>query len=253
MKVSQEKKQEIRRKLIDTAVELFIKKGFSSATMREISTGAGFGTATIYNYFPNKEKILYAYFYEKQKEVNEILERIPDYHDFNLKEKLQIQLETLLDLYLGEREFVREAFKLVFDSPLRTFTEFQPVKKIFTKTVEAAFASAIESNEIPEQPFLTFLTNIYWDYANLIILYWMRDDSEGFTHTSRIIDMSLEIIVEVLKSGLVAKGADILSFLFRSHVYNNVEKLSSLFDSVKNVREELRGSFKKESESEDGE
>jgi AcrR family transcriptional regulator len=252
MKVSQEKKQEIRKKLIDTAVELFIKKGFSSATMREISTGAGFGTATIYNYFPNKEKILYAYFYEKQKEVNETLEKIPDYPDFHLKEKLQIQLETLLDLYLGEREFVREAFKLVFDSPLRTFTEFQPVKNIFTETVEAAFSSAIESGEIPEQPFQKFLVNLYWDYTSLIILYWMRDDSEGFTQTSCIIDMSLEIIVEVLKSGLVTKGADILAFLFKSHLYNNVEKLSSLFDSAKSIREQLKDSLKKGSETEGG-
>ena len=104
----------------------------------------------------------------------------------------------------------------MFDSPLRTFTEFQPVKKIFTETVEAAFSSAIERNEIPEQPFLNFLVNLYWDYTSLIIRYWMRDDSEGFTHTSRIIDMSLEIIVEVLKSGLVTKGADIFSFLFRA-------------------------------------
>ncbi len=246
MKVSQEKKKEIRRKLIDAAVELFIEKGFSSATMREISTGAGFGTATIYNYFPNKEKILYAYFYEKQQEVNQSLDKIPDYNNFHLKEKLQIQLETLLEAYLAEREFVREAFKLVFDSPLKTFTEFQPVKKIFTKTVEAAFNSAVENNEIPEQPFQKFLVNLYWDYTSLIILYWMRDDSEGFTHTSRIIDMSLEIIVEVLKSGLVTKGADILSFLFRSHVYNNVEKLSALFDNAKLFREQFKSSLKKE-------
>lgn len=252
MKVSKEKKKEIRIKLIDTAVELFMEKGFSAATMREISNRAGFGTATIYNYFPSKEKILYAYFYEKQNEVNEILDNIPEYQDFQLKEKLQIQLETLLDIYLKEREFVQEAFKLVFDSPLKTFSEIQPAKKIFTETVEAAITAAVEKDELPEQPFQKFLVNLYWDFSSLIILYWMRDDSEGFTRTSRIIDMSLDIIVEVLKSGLVAKSAEIISFLFRSHVYNNVEKLYTLFGEVKKVGKQFTGTLKKEAETEGG-
>ena len=248
MKISKEKKKEIRIKLIDTAVELFVEKGFASATMREISTLAGFGTATIYNYFPNKEKILYAYFEEKQKELNEILNNIPDFNEFTLKEKLQAQMESLLDLYLHEREFVQEAYKLIFDSPLRTFTEFQTIKKIFTKTIEDIFNAAVENGEIPEQTFKYFLINLYWDYSSLIILYWMKDDSTGFTNTSHIIDMSLDIIVEVLKSGLITKGADIVSFLFKSHIYSNVEKLHDLFGTAKKFRKELNTYMKNKPE-----
>lgn len=57
MKVSQEQKNEIRKKLLKAAVEIMTYKGFQNSTMREISEKAGFGTATIYNYFPTKEKI----------------------------------------------------------------------------------------------------------------------------------------------------------------------------------------------------
>ena len=70
MKISQDQKREIRKKLINTAVEIMTEKGFQSATMREISSKAGLGSATIYHYFPNKEKILYAYFQEKHNEMD---------------------------------------------------------------------------------------------------------------------------------------------------------------------------------------
>jgi AcrR family transcriptional regulator len=39
-----------------------IEKGFKSATMREIARRSEIGDTTIYNYFPNKESILYAYY-----------------------------------------------------------------------------------------------------------------------------------------------------------------------------------------------
>jgi AcrR family transcriptional regulator len=242
MKVSQEKKKEIRRDLIKAAVEVISEKGFRSATMREISIRAGYSAATIYNYFPSKEKVLFGYFQEKQLELLELLEDIPDFNAFTLKEKLQVQLESLLDLYLPDREFAREAYQLIFDSPLRTFSEFRPVKKIFTDTVAEYFNAAVEENEIPEMAFSGFIVNLYWDYAGLMIFYWLRDDSTGFTNTSVLIDMSLDIIVAVLQSDILNRTADMLAFLFKSHLYSNVDVIHSLFSSVREVHDKMMSS-----------
>ncbi|MCP4129396.1 MAG: TetR/AcrR family transcriptional regulator, partial [bacterium] len=145
MKVSQEKKKEIRKELIAAAVEIITEKGFKAATMREISAKAGYGSATIYNYFPTKEKILYAYFEDSHEQAALTLEQIPDLPEFTLKEKLQVQLESLLDVYLQDREFVMEAYKLIFDSPLRTFSEFVPIRDRFTAQVRLFIETAIEN------------------------------------------------------------------------------------------------------------
>jgi AcrR family transcriptional regulator len=247
MKVSKEKKLEIRKKLIESAINIVTEKGFRSATMREISSKAGFGTATIYNYFPTKEKILFAYFEDKHSELDDVLDKIPDFENFVLKEKLQVQIESLFDLYLNDREFVQEAYKLMFDSPLRTVSEFASIKESFVKKSKVIFESGIEKEEIPELPFKDFVVHLYWDYSIIMTLYWLKDESEGFSNTSQLIDMSLDVIVEVLRSGVIPKVLDIISFLFRSHLYSSLE----IFQKLISGKDEVMGFFKKTSKSND--
>jgi AcrR family transcriptional regulator len=229
MKVSKDKKGEIKKELIKAAVEIMTEKGFHAATMREISAKAGYGSATIYHYFPNKEKILYAYFNEKQDELVKLLDEVPDFTEFTLKEKLQIQLESLLDLYLQDREFVQEAYKMMFDSPLRTFTEFMPIKEKFIKTTNEFFEESIRKNEIQDYVYKNLISNLYWDYTVMVILYWYNDKSTGFTNTSQFIDMSLDIIVEILRNGIIVKFANIASFIFKNHIYTNIQSVNKLF------------------------
>lgn len=237
MKVSKEQQDEIRQKLLEAAVDIMTEKGFQAATMREIAAKAEVGSATIYNYFPTKEKILFAYFLEKQRELAREMAGIPDFETFTLKEKLQSHLETLLVIYLKDREFVLIAYKMMFDSPLRTYTEFIPIKDVFTETVGGFIESAIGNKEIIEHPFRGFIKNLYWDYSSLMLLYWLNDESEGFSNTSQLIDMTLDIIVDILKSGIIIKAADILSFLFRSHIYGNVQSITKLFSAGNDVKD----------------
>jgi len=232
MRVSKEKQNEINRSLVRAAVELFSEKGFSGATMREISTRAGLGAATIYNYFPNKEKIFYAYFELKQDELRETLTEVSELEAFTLKEKLQTLLESLLDSYIEDREFVAATYKTLLDSPMKSFTDLEPVKDKFTDLVRSYFASAIDSEAIPKQPFEDFLINLFWDYTNLVVLYWLRDNSKGFANTSRLIDLSLDIYIDVLSSGIVTKVADIFMFLLKSHIYGNIDKIYEIISVI---------------------
>ncbi len=237
MKVSKEKKKEIRINLLKAAVDVFTEKGFRAATMREISTRAGYGAATIYNYFPSKEKILYAYFDVKLNEINDIVTNIPEINEFTLKEKLQIQIETILDIYLSDREFVAEAYQMLFDSPLKTFSEFASLRTILADTVKLFLESAVEKNEIPAISYERFILTLYDDYCIFIVMYWLRDDSDDFSNTSQFIDMSLDLIIAVLKSNIITKLTDILVFLLKSHIYGSIDNIHTLFSSVKEFHE----------------
>lgn len=53
----QRKKAESRQKMLDAAKRLFIEHGYSRTTMDEIADKAGFGVATLYNYFRTKEGV----------------------------------------------------------------------------------------------------------------------------------------------------------------------------------------------------
>lgn len=236
MRITEERKSEIRHALIQAAVELFTEKGFSGATMREISTRAGLAAGTIYNYFPSKEKIFFAYFEKKQEELQATLGQVSDLAEFTLKEKLQILVESLLDSYTDDREFVATTYKVLLDSPLRSFTDLGPAKRRLTDIVREFYASAVAAKEIQEQPFEGFLVNLFWEYTNLIVLYWLRDDSDGFVNTSRLVDLSLDLYVDLVVSGMVTKTADLLSFLLKSHIYGNIDKLYELLAVVGALR-----------------
>ena len=41
--------------MLDTAKRLFIENGYSKTNMEDIAEQAGFGVATVYNYFKTKE------------------------------------------------------------------------------------------------------------------------------------------------------------------------------------------------------
>ena len=92
---------------------------------------------------------------------------------------------------------------------------------------------------IDSSSFIKFIVNLYYDYTTIILFYWLRDDSEGFTNTTQLIDMSLDIIIEVLRTGIVAKAVDLVAFLFKSHIYSNVDNIYRIFTSLKDASLDL--------------
>jgi len=59
-KVTSQHKQEVRGRIIQSAIECFSKNGFDRTRMDEISLLAGLSKGTLYNYFDNKEDLFNA-------------------------------------------------------------------------------------------------------------------------------------------------------------------------------------------------
>ena len=65
----QKKKAVSRQRMLDTAKRLFIENGYSRTTMEEIAEQAGFGVATLYNYFKTKEGMFAAMAHDDMSEL----------------------------------------------------------------------------------------------------------------------------------------------------------------------------------------
>ena len=52
-------KQEMRKLILDTAMKLFLEKGFENITLRHIAEKIEYSPATIYLYFKDKDEIIY--------------------------------------------------------------------------------------------------------------------------------------------------------------------------------------------------
>ncbi len=204
--------------------------------MREIARLAEVGDATIYNYFPNKEKLLYGYCEQKYDDVATALKAIPDFHEYSLKEQLQQMAETSLELWLPDREFLAEVFELTSYSPTSSVVNLAETHRCYTRMVNDIIEAAIEAGEIPEQPYQELLAPVFWDYSTGILAYWLKDDSEGFANTTQLVDRTIELIALILHTGMIGKAIDLVSFMFRSHVSRHLDVLSEMKAPLKKAK-----------------
>lgn len=239
MKVTQKEKKKTRKKILKAACDVICDKGFKQASMREIAKTAGVADATIYNYFPTKERILYAYCEEKQKEVAKKLRSIPDFHEYTLGEQLQQLVEVELEVWLPDREFFRQVFDRIIYSPTASVSMLKENRRLFSVMVQDIIEAAIEAGEIPEQPYVELVPHLLWDYVGSIFAYWLKDDSEDFANTTRIVDGSMEIISLVLSTGLIGKGLDLLSFIFRTYIGSHLDTFKDLSAPLKQAKRQF--------------
>lgn len=240
MKISSKVKQQTRVRLLESAVDVITEKGFKSASMREIAKRADVGDATIYNYFPSKEKLLYGYCEYVQEQVKAELKSIEDFHEFTLQEQLHQLVESELKAWLPAREYLQQVFELTFSAPVAGQQHLTKTRELFTAMVVDMLDAAIDAGEIPDQPYKDLLPRLMWDYMSAVLSYWLKDDSDSFANTTQLVDKSIEIAYQMLRGGLIGKMIDMLSFLFRTHVLQHMDTLQELINAPELVNTKRR-------------
>lgn len=239
MKVSQSAKEKTKIKILQSAVNLIVEKGFDHASLREIAKNAGVSNPTIYNYFPSKEKLLYAYIAQKHKEARETIEKIEDFQTYTLKEQLQTLIETELELYLEDREFIIQIADMVFHSSGLKVMPLYESNELFIQTVEEILSIAIDAEEINEPPFKEHLPRLFWDYYIMIVAYWIKDESEYYENTTQFIDHSLGLVDALLHSDILSRANDLGLFFFKTHILSSIQKFSTKKDTFVKIKRKL--------------
>lgn len=242
MKVSKEKRDEIRRALIQAAVELCVEKGLADTSIREVAARANVAPGTAYKYFPDRDQLVRAFFESRFADAATSLGERPDFEAYTFKEQLHAFLDALLEAYLPDREFVAIAVRSLVDAPLQSIGALQPARLQLVAVVDAMLNQAIASGEIAPPLHRNLLTNAFWDYTTLVVLYWLNDDAEGFAKTTEFIDKSLDLYVALIQSGIVDKAARLVMFLLKSHLYTNFEQLTGLLGAISGLKVSAIGS-----------
>ncbi|MCR2803890.1 TetR/AcrR family transcriptional regulator [Paenibacillus soyae] len=102
----EEKKKEVKERIIVTAVELFKQKGFEQVTVQEITQACGIAKGTFFNYFEKKEQVL-LHVAGSYRELMEQLVR--NNSDGNLKERLIGLFRDLAAVYRKRADILRPA------------------------------------------------------------------------------------------------------------------------------------------------
>ena len=218
MKTSRSQQEQTRRQIIRCAVDLISTQGYDKTSMKQIARTAGIGDATIYKYFPTKEKLLLAYFALCIEVAVQMAQETPEWEEFDLHESLQRLLDLILELLLNDREFVEITRQVMQQSPLLMLRDQIPGQALLKETVVSLIEAAEQRGEIPACDFKNLMGNMVMDYLLAVISYWLDDDSEEFADTTHLVDMSLGVFVAVLKSGLINKLTELASFMLRTHL-----------------------------------
>lgn len=245
MKISQEKKAQNRRDIISAAVELMGEKGFKTATMRQIAKAAGLGEATIYNYFPTKEAILYAYYEDHMLACIEDLKSVPQFETFSLQEQLQTFFETSLNRYLQDRGFVQETVRQALLGASRDWPHIRPIRSAYLSAVDEMLAAAVEVGEIPDPVFQDLMGQFLMDAYIGVVVYWLEDRSDGFENTTVLIDRGLDLTCALLKAGVANKLFDMAIFMFRTHILDRIEHLATPLKTAATVKRRFMEAMEK--------
>lgn len=232
MKVSKQEKALTRRKIIKTAAELMGEKGYNKVSMRTIARAAEIGDATIYKYFSSKEKLLTGFYELCAEDTAEALLKIDDLNQYELREKLQVLLDTYLSHMLPYRDFVCESFPLIYQSPMFLFSHANPIHKELTPIIAQFLDDAWENEEIPTFPFQSVLPDMLCEYLIGVLYFWIKDESEEFHETTELIDLSLNLIMTLLKSGIINHTTDFLGFMLKSQMFRVLNPGNGVLQSL---------------------
>jgi AcrR family transcriptional regulator len=243
MKISKEEMAATRQRILAAASDVITERGFKAASMREIARRAEVGDATIYNYFPSKEKLLYGYCENRQKEVAQALRELEGFDQYTLQEQLHQLVEMELTLWLPDREFLAEVFDTTFYSPTASLVNLAETRRLFNRMVDEIIDNAVDAGEMPEQPHKSLLAPLYWDYTTAVLAYWLRDDSEGFANTTRLVDQSVELFAIILQTGVIGKTMELVSFLFRTHISRTLNAFGEYTRPWKKAKRQFMGNY----------
>lgn len=228
MRTTRQQQDATRRQILASAVDLMARQGFDGTTMKDIAHAAGIGDATIYKYFPTKDRIALGYLDDVAHQALADTLQTPGFTGYGLQEKLQRLTDAVLERLLVDREFVAQLRGLARRSPLSMLTEPLAARQSLREAVTSFLEAAEASGEIEPCDFKGMAGGLYTDYLAAVVSYWLADTSEEFADTTQLVDLSLGVLVQTLRSGLVNRVLQLGGFVLRSQMARMVQHGSGL-------------------------
>ncbi|MCW7754090.1 TetR/AcrR family transcriptional regulator [Desulfobotulus sp. H1] len=141
-----------RESILNTALDLFAKKGFHKVSMSEIARDSEFSVGSLYNFFPNKEALYKAMILEKTGEMCRQLEDVArcDLDDFT---KICLWVAKKIDLYRENigifRLFLSETLGINAIVRSQISMLLKEKQHRLRKDLAALFAGAMEKQLLP--------------------------------------------------------------------------------------------------------
>ena len=140
-----------KAKMLETARRLFWEKGYNATSMREIAISYGCRPANIYNFFSDKEEILFEVLREEMEQIINPIKHLEKDDDTGPIEQLRFIIESHLKVTLS----YRRSAKLLFDVALDSLSPDKRKKIIdfrdtYDRIIRKVISRGIDNGYLPE-------------------------------------------------------------------------------------------------------
>ena len=105
-----------KAKMLETARRLFWEKGYNATSMRDIAVVYGCRPANIYNFFSDKEEILFEVLREEMEQIVNPIKHLEAGDETTPIEQLRFIIESHLKVTLSYRRSAKLLFDVALDS-----------------------------------------------------------------------------------------------------------------------------------------
>jgi AcrR family transcriptional regulator len=158
-----------RRILVESAAEVFAKQGFAATRVSDISSHAGVGKGTVYEYFSSKEELFFAVF-----------------------ELINDEIRSRVDMTVTGSASAKEVLTAIFRSSAEIITEHREIFSMNLDFWAASRGSAFEDR------FTTACRAMYQEYRELAAGVIRRGQDEGDFRTDFDADQVATMVVAAL-------------------------------------------------------
>ena len=140
-----------KAKMLETARRLFWEKGYYATSMRDIGISYGCRPANIYNFFSDKEEILFEVLREEMEQIINPIKHLEEDDDTSPIEQLRFIIESHLKVTLS----YRRSAKLLFDVALDSLSPDKRKKIIdfrdtYDRIIRKVIRRGIDTGYLPE-------------------------------------------------------------------------------------------------------
>lgn len=200
------KSEETKARILEKAIDIVSKKGYSASTTKEIATGAGVSEAALFKYFSSKDELLKHIVLEVLQEFHDysLNEAIPNVFNKNKNKNLSVIIKEIVKERCSFFEDNSSAIKIIFQELLINEAVRDIFKeKVWIKMVEVTdtlFDAAKSNNEIKDYDN-NLLRKAFFGLVLFPIVFYeiFNLDDQNNTFKSREVEQLLDVLFNGIK------------------------------------------------------
>ena len=185
------KSEATRRRLLERALALFQKRGVDKTTMRDIARAAKLSLGAAYYYFPSKDALLFAYYEDNQRSIDEVIDAVTGTPRERLGQIFHAKLESIRP----HRKMLASLLGHLVD-PSDSLSTFSPQNRAVRERAIAGFARALEGAVSPDA--IPLVAHALWLFHLAAMLLFVSDNTPNQSRTHSLVNEALDLVVPLL-------------------------------------------------------